>query len=234
MMIPERLVLEQEKNSALVHLHLARYEFAKAFVNGKSVLDVACGSGYGSAILKQAGAAKVIGIDISGEAIEYAKMHFHDDGIEFVIGDAENLSPYRGIEVIISFEPVEHLQRPDTFLEEIALVLAPHGTLIISTPHRESDMTLSKFPNPFHLREWTLEEFKKLLSKHFHIANIYGQYNFEKKWFPFSRTLQRLVFQALFPESSKVLDRYPVLSQPPRYRGFRFNLGYMIFVCAPK
>jgi 2-polyprenyl-3-methyl-5-hydroxy-6-metoxy-1,4-benzoquinol methylase len=208
-MIPERLVLEQEKNSALIRMHLARYEFAKGFVNGKSVLDVACGSGYGSAMLKRAGASKVVGIDISSQTIEYAKTHFHDDRIEFVIGDAENLASYRGFEVAISFETIEHLQHPEIFLEEIALSLAPRGTLIISTPHRESGKMFVKHQNPYHIREWTLEEFKELLSKHFQVTNIYGQYNFKKKWLPYSRTLQRFVFHTFFPDGFKALDNYP-------------------------
>jgi hypothetical protein len=91
-----------------------------------------------------------------------------------------------------------------------------------------------KHQNPYHIREWTLEEFKELLSKHFQVTNIYGQYNFKKKWLPYSRTLQRFVFHTFFPDGFKALDNYPVLSQPPRYRGFHFDLEYMLFVCAVK
>ncbi len=230
-MITERLVLEGENNAELIHQHLARYEFAKAFVRDKNVLDVACGSGYGAAILKQAGAAKVVGLDISEEALAYARTHFQGEGMEFVLGDAENLSSFRGFEAIVSFETIEHLRQPETFLLEITRALAPQGTLIISSPHRESEAGLAQPQNPFHHREWSLAEFQELLVGYFHGMTIHGQYNFEKKWFPYSRTLQRFVFSTLFPKGFKAIDKFPVLSEPPRHKGFQFSLVYMVFVC---
>ncbi len=233
-MVTERLVLEQEEKPELIQLHLARYEFAKKFVRGKSVLDVACGSGYGAAMLKEAGASKVIGVDISQEVIEYARARFNGKGVDFVVGNAEDLSLYRDFDAVVSFETIEHLPHPETFLAEITRSLSPQGTLIISTPQRERGTLHDKPQNLFHLREWTLEEFQQLLSKYFQLVNIYGQYGFEKKWLPYSRTLQRSIFKALFPERFKAIERYPVLSQPPRYKGFRLGLAYIIMVCTVK
>jgi len=232
-MITERLVLEQENNSELIRLHLARYEFAKGFVSGKKVLDVACGSGYGSAILKEAGAAKVIGLDISSDTIKYASAHFQNRGIEFVVENAEDLSSYRDFDVIVSFETIEHLQHPETFLLEITRALTPNGILIISTPQHEKTR-FGNPNNPFHVREWTLEEFETLLSKDFNLLNVYGQYGFGKKWFPYSRTVQRLFCRALFPERLANIDSYPVLAQPPRFKVFQLDLAYMVIVCAAK
>jgi len=233
-MITERLVLERENTPELIRLHVARYEFAKKFVRGKKVLDVACGSGYGAAMLKEAGAAKVIGVDLSNDAIEYAESHFQNRDIDFIVGNAEDLSAHRGFDVVVSFETIEHLQHPETFLAEIVRSLAPDGILIISTPQRENGFLLEKPQNPFHVKEWTLDEFAMMLSKYFHIEKKYGQYGFEKKWFPYSRTLQRGVFRALFPERFAAIDSYPVLSQPPQYKGFRFRLDYMVVVCTGK
>jgi SAM-dependent methyltransferase len=233
-MITERLMLEREEKPELIRLHLARYEFVKEFVRGKSVLDVACGSGYGSAMLKDAGASKVVGIDISDEAIAYARAQFNGKGVDFVVGNAEDLSLYRGFDVVVSFETIEHLPHPETFLAEIAHSLSPQGALIISTPQRERGSLHDKPHNLYHLREWTLEEFEQLLSKYFQLVNIYGQYGFEKKWFPYSRTLQRSVFRALFPGRLAAIEKYPVLSYPPRYKGFRLSLAYIVVVCTVK
>jgi SAM-dependent methyltransferase len=233
-MITERLVLEREDTPELIRLHVARYEFAREFVRGKSVLDVACGSGYGSAILKEAGAARVVGLDNSRDTIEYAKTHFQTEGIEFVVGIAEDLSLRHGFDVIVSFETIEHLQRPEAFLLEIKRSLAPQGRLIISTPRREIGTLRDRPPNPFHVREWSLQEFEALLSEYFHIEKSHGQYGFERKWFPYSRTLQRAIFKALYPGHFTAIDSYPVLAQPPRHKGFRFSLDYMVVLCTGK
>jgi len=230
-MATERLVLESEKNTELSRLHLARYEFAREFVRGKKVLDVACGSGYGSAMLKEAGAVKVLGIDISSETIAYARANFQNEGIDFVVGDAEDLSSYRDFDVVVSFETIEHLQHPEKFLQEIARASAPEGSLIISTPRREREGSPG---NPFHVKEWTEDEFAVLLSQHFHLVNNCGQYSLKKKSFPFSRTLQRVIFRLLFPAQFATYDNFPVLSQPPRYKGFQCGLTYMVVVCANK
>lgn len=230
-MVTERLVLASENDTELIRLHLARYEFAKELVIGKNVLDVACGSGYGSAILKAAGAAKVVGLDISSKTIEYAKADFQNQGVEFVVGNAEDLSAYRGFDVIVSFETIEHLQHPEKFLQEISRALAPDGILIISTPRREREGSPG---NPFHVKEWTEDEFAALLSRHFRLVNSYGQYGLEKKSFPFSRTLQRIIFRLLFPENFMHYNNFPVLAQPPCYKGFQCNLTYIVVVCRKK
>ena len=64
-MAKERVVIELEENDEIKLAHIARYEFAQKYVKDKNVIDVACGSGYGSRILKEGGANKIIGIDSS-------------------------------------------------------------------------------------------------------------------------------------------------------------------------
>jgi len=230
----ERLILEHEENPEFIQLHLARYEFAKHFVQSKRVLDVACGSGYGSAMLKEAGASTVVGIDVSPEVIEYARAHFNGTGAEFAVGDAEDLSLYRDFDVVVSFETIEHLRHPETFLAEITRSLSSQGTLIVSTPQREKGTLHDKPQNLFHLREWTLEEFQQLLSKYFHHVNIHGQYGFAKMGFPYSRTLQRFICKTFFPGRFEALERYLVLSEPPPNKGFRLGVAYITAVCTVK
>src|SRR5262245_11952948 len=124
----ERLVLD----------HYARYCFAAQFVAAKRVLDVACGTGYGSQLLRAAGAAAVVGVDIAAEAIDFARLHHSGDGLTFILGDAHRLSEMLAAErfdVIVSFETVEHLTDPALFLRECCRVAADDALMVLSVPN---------------------------------------------------------------------------------------------------
>ena len=49
--------------------HLERYRFARGFADGRRVLDIACGAGYGSQMLAEAGAETVTGVDLNQDII---------------------------------------------------------------------------------------------------------------------------------------------------------------------
>ena len=70
----------------LYYEHINRYQFAGGFVKKKKVLDLACGSGYGSKMLSSAGANNVVGLDISKTAIEYAENKYWHANINFFFG----------------------------------------------------------------------------------------------------------------------------------------------------
>ena len=165
--------------------HINRYFFALKFVSGKIVLDVACGTGYGTELIsKTAGLA--IGVDISREAITYAKEHFgKHPNTAFVLSDACNL-PFQGIifDTVVSFETIEHLAHSDLFLHEISCVLKTNGTIIVSTPNGQTSSQQKEVPmSPFHLKEFNIEEFSKLLSLFFTNKQFYGQnYDTIKAW----------------------------------------------------
>ena len=151
-MSPER-VYSEEGGKELLAQHVARYKFAQAFVTNKTVVDFACGSGYGTAMLAKEKPKNVTGIDISQDAVSYAKTHFEIQGVTFLQGSIEVLSGMRAIDIIVSFETIEHLAMYDSFMEIVANVLSPNGILIISTPVRQSGTLFDKPDNPFHLRE---------------------------------------------------------------------------------
>jgi SAM-dependent methyltransferase len=152
--------------------HILRYRFAAQFAAGKRVLDIACGEGYGSAGLVAAGAASVIGVDVSPEACEHARTCYK---IDARVGTAEAIPiPDTSVDVVVSFETIEHLQQPVIFIKECHRVLAPGGALIISTPN----LTVYKQRtpnNPFHQHEMTLEEFETSLGECFQNTAMYGQ-----------------------------------------------------------
>lgn len=152
--------------------HLARYKFALKYVSPKNkVLDAPCGSGYGTKLLTTKN-AEVFGVDIHKEAVQHAKEYFSDKLDSFYAGNIENMKklfPKNSFfDVIVSFEGIEHLKRPKFFLKETKRLLKPGGKFIISTPRKPHG-------SPYHYKEYSLLEFKDLLSSEFMINNIFGQ-----------------------------------------------------------
>ena len=168
----ERVVPNEERTKFLFQEHAIRYLFASQFVKSKTVLDAACGSGYGSSILMNAGAKKVVGIDNSSEAIEYCNKNYKKEDIEFKIENCEKINLDTMFDIIVSFETIEHLKNQDNFLSGIKRVLKDDGIFIVSTPNKEN------YPsdNPFHFNEFTESEFKMFLGKYFSNIMIFYQY----------------------------------------------------------
>lgn len=150
--------------------HVNRYVFASKFIKDKIVLDVACGTGYGSKYLLRKGARKVVGLDISIDAIKYAKEQYNinNEGLSFVCGNAIDLPfPDNYFDVIVSFETIEHLKEYRKFLLECKRVLKDGGLFICSTPNkRVSSPHTEKPKNPFHVKEFYPEEFNSLLAEY--------------------------------------------------------------------
>lgn len=163
----ERLHFDQaEKYDAIeASIHLNRYLAAKSYVSGMKVLDVACGEGYGSNLMKTWGAKSVIGVDVSKEALEKANKNFAQEGVEFINHSAEEL-PFEdnSFDVVISLETIEHLDHPEKFIQEIKRVVKPDGTILISCPndyyYAQND---KNFNNPYHKKRYTWFEFKELV-----------------------------------------------------------------------
>jgi ubiquinone/menaquinone biosynthesis C-methylase UbiE len=159
--------------------HLARYEFAAEYVKGKRVLDVACGTGYGSRRLAEAGADSVIGLDISSEAVCYATEHYRAGNLSFRVGDAEHIEVDNAtVDVVVSFETIEHLSRPEQYLAEVSRVMTAEGLFLVSTPNRRLTSPwrpLKRPVSPFHVQEWLPEEFYAMLCSRFRHVEKLGQ-----------------------------------------------------------
>lgn len=155
--------------------HLDRYLFAKNLVEGKRVLDMACGSGLGSFLLATKGNAKeVIGVDLDADSIRYGKYRYPATNVSRIAADATTFKDDGLFDVIISFETIEHISNFEDFLENVSSNLKKDGTLIISTPTNEK--TTDKVPNPYHVIEWSFKDFHQLIKKHnFNIQEIYVQ-----------------------------------------------------------
>ena len=166
----ERLVPEQAEGYSFWE-HVYRYRFALGFARGRTILDIACGEGYGTAALATV-AHSAIGVDISAETVEHARTRYK---IDTRLGSAEAIPITDGAaEVVVSFETIEHLQSPAVFIRECHRVLAPGGQLIISTPNREV-YSSGGHHNEFHVKEMSEEEFADVLSPHFTPTGWYSQ-----------------------------------------------------------
>ncbi len=178
----ERLILEAEEcapNTLLYKEHIERYKFASQYVKNKVVLDIACGVGYGSEFLLNTGqATQVYGGDISEDAVNYAKQKYGKySNISFAIMNAEKISiENKIIDVVVSFETMEHLPNVDSYLESVYQTLKPNGMFIVSTPNREvTHSETFQVDNPFHFHEFTKEEFDQKLKKYYKKVDLYYQ-----------------------------------------------------------
>jgi SAM-dependent methyltransferase len=159
----ERLDPEAAPEASLQE-HLARYRFARERVRGR-ILDVACGAGYGTAMLG------AVGLDVSSEALAQARRETD----RLIRGDALRL-PFGGtFDAVVSFETVEHVADPEGFVAECRRVLRPGGLLVMSTPNKELWSPRSSKPlQPHHVREFSRKEFLALLGP-FRGVELFGQ-----------------------------------------------------------
>ena len=158
-------------DAQLWYEHAHRYALALGFAEGRRVLDVGSGEGYGAAWLASK-ARSVLGIDIAQDAIDHATSTYAKDQLHFRVGDAMRLDAADGsVDLVVCFETIEHVSDPGRAVEEIARVLAPGGLALISTP----DADRSSGDNPFHLHELTVPALTALIDRHFGHRRLFGQ-----------------------------------------------------------
>ncbi len=155
--------------------HYHRYLLALAFCDDKDVLDVASGEGYGSACLGQV-ARSVIGVDTNAEAVDFANANYMNDRVSFRQGQAQDLPiESESIDVVVSFETLEHLVEHELFAREIRRVLRPEGLLVMSSPNRTVYTEEANYHNEFHLRELDRDEFVAFLHGNFSNVKLLSQ-----------------------------------------------------------
>ncbi|MDH5631870.1 MAG: class I SAM-dependent methyltransferase [Gammaproteobacteria bacterium] len=178
----ERVIEDDYKSSAsryLIYLfHIATYNFCTPYIRNKRVLEFGSGSGYGTFLIAPE-CRHIIGIDISVDAINYAKSRYQRDNLEYRNIDDINTTdlPFTDNEfdTVISFQVVEHIRNSDRFLSEIQRVLKPGGTLVIATPDRSTRLYPGQKPwNIFHITEYDPATFLRMMSRSFPETTLYG------------------------------------------------------------
>lgn len=167
----ERLTTATTGQVEIEHYH--RYFLAREICRDKDVLDIASGEGYGSAFLAQV-ARSVVGVELNPEVAGHAGRVYSRGNLGFVSGDVRSI-PLQdaSVDVVVSFETLEHVYEHDAFLAEARRVLRPNGVLLISTPDRDIYSPSDSPANPFHVRELTKEEFTSTLRRTFrHVTSL--------------------------------------------------------------
>lgn len=163
------------------HQHHHRYLFATRFCAGRDVLDVACGEGYGSALLSTV-ARSVVGVDLDDATVTFAQRNYARDNLTFRQGDAAQIQDRESFDVIVSFETIEHLVDHESFLAGLKRALRPGGLLIISSPDKDIYTDEDEHENEFHLKELDRPQFKSLIRGYFENVAILEQDSIVGSW----------------------------------------------------
>jgi SAM-dependent methyltransferase len=173
----ERTLPDVPEENYWFRRHLAVYEWIAARAHGRRVVDLACGEGYGSAVLAGS-AASVVGVDANPEAFEHARLkyeqvRFERNMIELWTGD---------VDCVVFLQTIEHVQDPDAVLRHIRELIGPGGVAYVSTPN-----VLTLAPkgaehsgNPWHVHEYRATEYRALCERHFGSVDLLGLFHARK------------------------------------------------------
>lgn len=169
----ERLVENDHLGKGIAE-HLHRYAISLKLAKNKRVLDIACGEGYGSNLIADY-ADHVTGIDISVEVVKHANEKYKNENLEYLVGSVLDIPlENSSIDLVVSFETIEHLNEHNEMIVEIKRVLKADGILIISSPEKENYQKVDP-DNPYHVKELRSSEFATLLNKYFKNIKMYEQ-----------------------------------------------------------
>jgi len=159
--------------------HLAVYEWIAARCSGRTVVDMACGEGYGTAVLARR-APRVTGVDANPEAYEHARLKYSQPGVRFV---RDMVSRYaEPCDAVVFLQTIEHVPDPAAVLRHLRGMLRPGGVVFVSTPNV---LTLApegeeRSGNPWHVREYRHEEFRELCLSWFDEVALHGLFHARK------------------------------------------------------
>jgi SAM-dependent methyltransferase len=161
--------------------HLAVYEWIAARVSGGAVLDMACGEGYGSEVLARR-AASVVGVDGNPEAHEHAKLRYRAPNLSFQWGAVETFGEPASFDAVVFLQTIEHVVDPPAVLNHFKQILRPGGIAYVSTPNvlTLAPAGAAKSGNPWHLREYRVEEFGELCRGSFDRVQMLGLFHARK------------------------------------------------------
>jgi SAM-dependent methyltransferase len=156
--VEERLSLEAVSADTLIACeHVHRYKLAAALCAGLRVVDLACGSGYGSAILRET-ASSVVGVDNDVATIDMARVTVGaDSDIRFEAADAvEYLTrgPRDEWDAVVCLEGLEHFPEPRRAVDALSELARDGKRLVISLPNSR---TFAE-ENEFHVTDFGFDE----------------------------------------------------------------------------
>ncbi|MES2428714.1 MAG: class I SAM-dependent methyltransferase [Bacteroidota bacterium] len=220
--------------------HFNRYKWVSQFVKDKAVLDLACGSGYGSKMLIEIGEAKsVLGGDLSNEVIDYCRAkHKTLSNLTFVQLDACKFNIENKFDLIVSFETIEHLLEVELFLANIKNSLKNKASFVLSTPISKKSIDHNP-ENPHHLIEWDIPTFLYLIEKNgFVVQKKFIQpYKIEFRPQGIAARIKRRVLKLIKKDKFKKLDDFSIIEMDKDTHLWQKQIndnkigGYVILIC---
>ena len=198
--------------------HIIRYIWAVEVLKElqpATVLDIACGSGYGSYLIAQhLPSTLVVGADYDQRALEYAKQHFTLTNLGYKLGDTTSWKETLGSTVfdcIISFDTLEHVQHREIMMENLVAHLKPTGCMLFSTPCG-SDQNSLQPEWEFHQIEYSTASLYDFLRRYF--TDIVGS---DHSTFPHLEVFDRLKETPItyLLRLNPVICRGPVIFENP-------------------
>jgi SAM-dependent methyltransferase len=177
----ERTLPDVPEENYWFRRHLVVYRWIAERCAGARVVDMACGEGYGAAVLAERAAA-VIGVDANPEAFEHARLRYRAPNLRFERALVEEFADGAPYDAITFLQTIEHVNHPVDLLSRFASLLSPGGMLYVTTPNR---LTLAppgaeRSGNPWHVREYAPEEFSALVRPLFASVDLLGLFHARK------------------------------------------------------
>jgi SAM-dependent methyltransferase len=175
----ERTLPDVPEENYWFRRHLVVYEWIAARAHGRRVVDLACGEGYGSAVLART-AASVVGVDANPDAFEHARLKYTRPGLAF---ERDMIETWTGdVDCVVFLQTIEHVQDPDAVLARIRDLIGPDGVAYVSTPNV---LTLApegeeRSGNPWHVREYRPDEYRALCERSFSRVDLLGLFHARK------------------------------------------------------
>jgi SAM-dependent methyltransferase len=175
----ERTLPDVPEENYWFRRHLAVYEWIAERVLGRRVVDLACGEGYGSAVLGRT-ALSVVGVDANPDAFEHARLKYTGANVSF---ERDMVETWSGdADCVVFLQTIEHVQDPDAVLKRLGAMVGPRGVVYVSTPNV---LTLApkgeqRSGNPWHVREYRPNEFRALCERHFRSVDLLGLFHARK------------------------------------------------------
>jgi SAM-dependent methyltransferase len=182
----ERTLPDVPEENYWFRRHLVVYEWIAARVGGLRVVDMACGEGYGSEVLARSAAA-VVGVDANPEAHEHARLRYTSPRLRFERDLIESFSEQA--DAVVFLQTIEHLQDPGMVLGRFRTLIGAgrrsaqaRGVVYVSTPNvlTLAPAGATRSDNPWHVHEYTREEFEGLCREHFANVQLYGLFHARK------------------------------------------------------